>query len=109
MTGAGNIVAQQRRRFVHVHDENIEIAIVIEIAERHAATGMSLGNRGTRLQQFLKFTAPQIAKEDSRRLVGKLRILTLHLRKGASGDPEQVWQTIVVQICNTISPTDIPG
>ena len=39
------VIAQQRRRTVDIVDENIQIAIVIEIAQRGAASGPRLLER----------------------------------------------------------------
>src|SRR5690242_14180252 len=44
MIACGRIVSQQRRRFVAVHHQNIDVAIIIEVAERSPATGMARGN-----------------------------------------------------------------
>ncbi len=41
------VVAQQRRRLVLVHDENVEIAVVVEIAKGAAAAGVMLIECGT--------------------------------------------------------------
>src|ERR1035437_3350898 len=49
MIGAAHIVAQQRRRLVHVDHQDVDVAIVIEVAECHAADAIStLGYRSAR-------------------------------------------------------------
>ena len=40
-----NVVAQQRRWFVHVDDENVDVAVIVEIAEGTSATAMGSSDR----------------------------------------------------------------
>ena len=41
---AGDIVAQQRWRLIQIHDQDIHVAIVIEIAESASAAAMARGD-----------------------------------------------------------------
>src|SRR6266487_2048350 len=88
---AAHIITQQRRWLVDVHDQDIDVPIVIEVAEGHATAGMRFSDRRASIvQKFLEFTSAQVAEQYPGRLVGKLRMLLFYLGKGASGHPEDV-------------------
>src|SRR5207249_3446002 len=38
--GPGIVVAEQRRRLVHVHDQHVDVAVVVEVAEGGPAAGV---------------------------------------------------------------------
>ena len=105
MVDAANVVAQQRRQLVHVHDENIEVAVVVEIAESHAATGVRAGHAGTGLvQQFLEPAAAQVAEDHEGSFVRHLRTVALHFGIDHSGGDEKVGQAVVVQVHDAGAP-----
>ena len=45
MVTAAILRAQQRGRFTLIHDQDVEVPIVIEVAEGAAAAGVGLENR----------------------------------------------------------------
>src|SRR4051812_7045456 len=51
------IIAQKLWRLVHVHDEHVRVAVVIEVPEGAAATGFRLEDAGPGLRRDL-FEAP---------------------------------------------------
>src|ERR1035438_3216147 len=66
----GDVIAQQRRRLVEIDNQNVDVAIVIEIAESHSPAAMRLGDAGPRqTAQFFEFAVSQIAKNHAGRLV----------------------------------------
>src|SRR5579863_9720693 len=100
------IVAQQGRRLIHIHDENIDVAIVIEIPKGAAATGMRGGDsRSSRIDEFLQLAISQIAEDQPGRSIrhaGQARI-------GAAGHHEDIRKAIVVEIDDTRSPAHVSG
>jgi hypothetical protein len=106
--GAAHVVAQQRGRLVQIHDQDIDVAIVIEIAEGHAAAGMRLGDAGPRqVAQFFEFAVSQIAKNHAGRFVGRVGRLLLHFGIDHAGGEEQVGKAVVVQVHDAGAPADV--
>src|SRR6516225_2712158 len=105
-----DIVAQQRRGLIDVHDQDVEVAVVVKIAEGRATAGMRFGDgRAGAVQKLLEAAAAQVAEQHPRRLVRKLRMLPLHLGEDASRYPEQIWQAVGIQVGYAVPPTDVPG
>src|SRR5258708_771274 len=70
---AGEVVSQKRRRFVKVDDDDVNVAIIIEISESAATAAMLGCNARTRfVDQFLKYTLTQVSEDRPRSLVGVL-------------------------------------
>ena len=109
MPAARDIVAQQRRRLVHVHHRDVHVAVVVEIAERTAPAGVRRRDAtASFLDQFLEAAVAQIAKHESRRSERIRGQRPFHFRVHAAGDEEQVRKPIVVQIDDARSPSDKP-
>src|SRR5579883_864428 len=109
MAGASQIIAQQRGRLVHVHDQDVEVAVVIEIAESDATARVRLGDaRPGLLQQFFELAGAEIAKDHARRLVRDLGQLVLDFRIDHAGGVEQIGQAVVIQVHNAGAPADEP-
>ena len=76
--GPRKIVAQQRGRLIQVHDEDVDVAIVVEVAESAAAAGMRRGDAGPGfVDQLFEFALPRLRKTSARAcgtdIVRKLR------------------------------------
>ena len=85
---AAHIVAQQRRRLVEIDDQDVDVAVIIEIAKRAAAAGMDGGYARPRLfDQLFKFAIPQVAENDARRLERIRGQPLLHFRIDAARWP----------------------
>src|SRR3954469_22691817 len=60
---AAYIVSQQRGRLVHVHDQNIRVAIVVEVSKGATTASVCRRNTGTGLiEQFFKLSVFEIAE-----------------------------------------------
>src|ERR1700690_524148 len=58
-----NIVAKERGRLVQVDDQDVEIAVVVKIAERASAAAVNIRERGPGLfAEFLERPVSQISK-----------------------------------------------
>src|SRR5690349_10768987 len=56
---AGEVVSQQRRRFVEVDDDDVDVAVIIEVSEGAAAAAMQGCNTGTRFSnQLFEYALP---------------------------------------------------
>src|ERR1700735_4859167 len=75
------VISQKRGRLIHVDDENVEVAIVIEVSEGASPATVRRGNAVTRLRlQFFKSAVSQIPKQNTRSLVWILRQLAFNFR-----------------------------
>src|SRR5260370_34901074 len=60
---AGEVVSQKRRGFVKVDDDDVNVAIIIEISESPATAAMLGCNASTRFAgKFLKCTLTQLSR-----------------------------------------------
>ena len=67
MAVAGDVVAQERRRLVHVPHEHVDVAVVVEVAEGAAAAGVDGCDTGPGLlDQLLEAAVAQIAEHQAR-------------------------------------------
>src|SRR5207248_10305332 len=61
------IVPKQRRRLVHIHHEDVDIAVIIEIAERAAPAAVRRADTRPRLiDQFFEFPVTQVPEYKTR-------------------------------------------
>src|SRR5208283_3649764 len=103
------VVAQQRWRLVHIYDQNIQIAVVVDITECAAAARMRRGHTRTGIGNLFEGAVAKVPEQKSGRLVRVLRQELLNLRVDASGDQEDVRPAIIVEVYNPRSPTGIAG
>src|SRR5258708_32907397 len=99
------VISQEGRRLVHIQDENIQVTVVVKIAE--CATSTRVGRRNSRagICDLFKGAIPEVSKENARRLVGVLRKLLFDLGIDASSYEEDVRPPIVIKIGDSCSPT----
>src|ERR1041385_9121788 len=108
MISATHVVAEQRRRLVRIDDQNVDIAVVIKVAERHAATRMWFGDGRTGLvEQLLELPAAQVPEQYVWRFVWRIGDLRFHFGIDHSGGEEQVGKTVVVQVHDPGAPAYI--
>ena len=86
------VVAQQRRRLVHVHDEHVDVAVVVEVAEGGAAARVRVVSaRAARGGHVLESRRRRVCERrcaDPR--CGYCGELPLDLRVDVAGDVEEV-------------------
>ena len=101
-----SVVPQQRRRLVLIHDHDVEIAIVIEVAEGAAATQWAPQARaGLRIIQLLESPIAQIAKDDARTSCGILRQHLLDVPDRPARDEKDVGPAVVVEVDEARCPS----
>src|SRR5215475_8638804 len=106
MMAAANVVAEQGWRLVLIDDEDVDVAVVIEIAERNAAAGMHFGDGGSGLvEELLEFAAAQIPEEHVGCFVRCLGDLRWDFGIHHSGGQKQVGEAIVVEVDDAGAPT----
>ncbi len=105
---AVGVVAQQRWRLIHIDDQNVDVTIVVEVSKGAATAGVKCRDAGSRfIDQFLKPAAPKIAEHEPRRFPRIVRQLLLNAGIHVSGDQKQIGKTIIVQVDNARSPSDV--
>src|SRR6202034_2235888 len=105
---ARRIIAQQRRRLVAVHDEHIEIAVVVEIAKRATAASVMLKDRRANFRTHLnKRSIALIAKNNARAARRIFRgVEMFELGENGARHQQDVGVAIVVQIHHPNAPAD---
>src|SRR5262245_49509869 len=102
---ARNVVPEQRGWLVVVDDEDIYIAIIIEVAESATAAAMRrVDTRSGPTDQLLEPPISQIPEHHPRRFVGGIRELFIHLRIDAASHPENIRAAVVVQVRDAGAP-----
>ena len=107
---AREIVAQQAGGLVEVDDQDVHIAIVVEIAESAAAAGARLGKGAARLfEELFEAAVAEIAEQHPRRRRRIPLVLSGDLRVNTAGHEEDVRQAAVVQIRQARPPAHVAG
>src|SRR5438034_4419816 len=102
------VVSHERRRFVEVDDDHVDVTVIIEISEGATAAAMRGGNaRAGFADQLFKYALPQVSENRARSLVRVLGELLLDLRVNMAGRHEQVRIAVVIQINNPRAPTHV--
>src|SRR5579863_1893055 len=109
MLPAWEVVAQQRWWLVQVHGKNVNIAIVVEIAERATAAAVACDSARTSLGRNLFETSVSKTAEDDARPAIRLVWSSLHLRINSASNPENVRGAIIVQVFDADTPADETG
>jgi hypothetical protein len=93
---------------VLIHDDDVEVAVVVEVAEGTAARDVaSADGRASFVEYASKCAVAAIAEEDSRAFVGKFRINSFDLGVDVASDPKDVRAAVVVEVDDAGSPTDV--
>src|SRR5581483_3175424 len=99
------VVAQERRRLIHVDDDHIDVAIVIEVPECRSAAGPGLCNHcAARGRDVGKTSVPQISVENLPLLEGKVQFLAVDLREDVTVAHEYVGPAVIVDIAEAYAP-----
>src|SRR5215472_1457606 len=103
-----DVISEQRRRFIQVHNQNIDVPVVVEITEGATTAAMRIAySRASLFHELFKCLVAEVAENRARSLVGILRQLSFDFRVNVPGGHEQVWIAIVVEIDHPRSPTDV--
>ena len=109
-TASRVFVPQQRRSFVHVDDEHVQVAVVVVVSESGPATRVrGRQARACLVDQFLEAPVPEIAEDHVGSLVRIVRQLGLDFRVNAPGNVRQVRHAVVVEIGDRRAPADEPS
>src|SRR6266568_32436 len=101
---AREVVAQQRRWLVVIHDQDVDVAVVVKVSEcATAARVQGLHARPGILDQFLELRSSEISENDARRAV-----VVSNLWVDAAGYAEDVGIAIVIQVRHTTAPGHEP-
>src|SRR5438552_703315 len=101
------VIPQQRRRFIHVHHQNVYVTVVIEVAEGATTARMRCGDSWAGLiDQLLELPVTKVAKDHARRTKWIRREQTFHFRIDAAGHKKKVRIAVIVQIDDPCPPSD---
>src|SRR6266536_4800398 len=107
---ARHIVAQQRGRLILIHDEDVHVAVVIEVAERATAAGVRrLDPRPGLADQLFEPAFPEVSEDHPRRFVWHIGELLLDFGVDVAGGPEYIRMAAVVQIGQAYAPAHKTG
>ena len=71
--GTGEIIPQKRWWLTHVHHQHVDVPVVVEVAERRAATRASFSNRWTgTFADVFEATGTEIAEDEARAAIAHL-------------------------------------
>src|SRR5215469_1593182 len=102
-----NVIFQKRGNFIQVNYEDIDITVIIEITEGTASAGMSAGKPWSGLDHRLEAFITEVVKDGPRTLVRIVRELLFKLRIYAPRNKENIGPTVIIEINNVGSPTDV--
>src|SRR5262245_29653398 len=95
------------RRFVYVVDRNVDVAVVVDVAERGAAPGVRCGDRWPEpLRQILESPVAQVAIDDLPLLIRRLGLDLLDLRVDVAIDQEQIEPAVEIEIEEADTPAE---
>src|SRR5205814_2371436 len=76
------VVAQQRRGFIHIDDDYVDVAVVVEVSESRTAAGARLRYHCARLGSDVgKTSIPEVSIQDLPLLKRKVQLLGVDLRE----------------------------
>src|SRR3984885_2666358 len=106
MIAGGSVVAQQSGRFIAVHDENVEVAVVVEVAERAAAADVARCDGRTALIAELYKSSIALVAKDKAGIARRIFVIdALQFWSHRSSDNENVRIAVVVEIDQAGTPT----
>src|ERR1700737_4970992 len=104
------VVSQKRGRLIQVDDQNVQVAVIVEVSEGTSTAAVRHRDSFTSLRlQLFKSTVPQIAKQHSWSLVWILWQLAFDFRIDTAGNEEHVWVAVIVEVNDPRAPAGIPG
>src|SRR5215471_3255901 len=104
------VVPQQARRLVHIHDQKIEVTVIVEISSGASTAGMAgADSRSSFLDQFLKLAISQVSIENARRTEGIFVMARLQLGVDAAGGYKEVRPAVIVKVRYHGAPSHVAG
>src|ERR1700761_3237035 len=102
------IISKQRRRVVHIENQNVDVAIVVVVSKRGAAAGILFAYPGTHLRRHV-FEAPvaEVPVNQARVLEGLAEVVLVYLRINMAVDLNNVCPAIVVIIDKAAAPRHV--
>src|SRR3954463_5145499 len=105
----GAVISQQRRRFVHIDDDYVDVAIIIEVPESRTAAGARLGNDGASLGGDVgEASIPQVSVENPPLLKRKVELPGIDFGEYVAVRHKYVRPPIVIEVEQANSPSQIP-
>ncbi len=106
----GNVISEQRGRFVQIDDDNINIAIIVKVSKCATATAMARSKRGaTLINELLELAIAKVVKKETRRLELILGKQFLYLWIYHACDDKNIRPTIIIEILEPGSPVYVSG
>src|SRR5882757_2025959 len=104
------IVAEERGRLVHVDDGDVDVSVVVKIAEGGASAAVGLSDSGPARRADVDETPlAKISVQDLSLLEGDVEPAGVDFRENMSVGHEDVGPAVVVEIEETYSPSEIFG
>ena len=105
---ASAFVAQQRRRTVQIVDDDVDVPVVVDIAERAAASEIWRGDGGSRRRGHVGEAAvPQVAVQQFRLAVGEVQLAARKLSVHVAVRDEDVLPAVVVDVDEVDAEADV--
>src|SRR3954469_18585779 len=103
------VISQQRRRFVHIDDDYVDVAIIIEVPESRTAAGARLRDDGASLGGDVgKASVPQISVENLPLLKREVELPAIDFGENVAVRHKYVRPPIVIEVEEANSPSQIP-
>src|SRR5258708_37517716 len=103
----GGIIAHEGRGLVAIHDDDVQIAVIVEVSEGATAAGVQCSHSwASFVAQLFKPPIPQIAKNNARALVRKLRKGFLYVGVDVSCNQKDVRVAIIIKVHDSCTPAN---
>ena len=107
---AGDIIAEQGWRLIHVDDHNVNVAVVVEISKGTSSPRVGLNIPGpASAPSSSKVPLPRFLNKNAWSLVGRVGQYTLNFGVHIPCGDKDVWIPIVVEVGKAGTPTDKAG
>ena len=104
----GVVVSEQRRRLVHVEHQDVDVAVVVDVAERGAAARVRRHRpRAAHERRLLEARAVHVPEDDARAAMRVLRQQRFDFRVDIAGDVHEVGASVVVEVGHARAPLDV--
>ena len=106
MIAGRSVIAQQSGRFIAVHDENVEVAVVVEVAESAASADVARCDGRTALIAKLYKSPIALVAKDEAGIARRIFVIdAFQFWSHRSSDRENIRVAVVVEIDQACAPT----